>query len=40
MNVWCFFIVLNLYPYSIENTILFNRQNFHKLILYLLTKEF
>ena len=35
MNVWCFFIVLNLYPYSIENTILSNRQNFHKLILYL-----
>ena len=34
------FVVLNLYPYSIENTILFNRQNFHKLILYLLTKEF
>ena len=40
MNVWCFFIVLNLYPDSNENTILFNRQNFHKLILYLLTKEF
>ena len=40
MNVWCFFIVLNLYPDSNGNTILFNRQNFHKLILYLLTKEF
>ena len=40
MNVWCFFIDLNLYPDSNENTILFNRQNFHKLILYLLTKEF
>ena len=37
--VW-FFIAQNLYPYSNKNTILFNRQNFHKLILYLLTKEF